>query len=374
MKIAFCLFKYFPHGGLQRDFFHIAQYCHQQGHEIHVFTMSFEGFLPDDFHLHLIEVNGRQNHTKVMAFNNALQRLHLNQQYDLVIGFNKMAGLDIYYAADRCFAAKKHSKLHRLLPRYAAYKKLEQEVFRVDSTTEVLLIAKRELALFHSFYRTQPHRFHELHPGIDRKFQKYPFIDQRAATRARLGLEQHQRMLLQVGSSFKTKGLDRSLHAMAKLPVSIRSKCKLYVIGKGDQETYMVLARKLNIAANIVFLGPQDDVIDYYAAADLLLHPSLHENTGTVLIEAMAAGVEILTTDACGYAPYVKDANAGIVIKSQPFRQAEFNTALQVMLAAGREPLGKNGTKYIKQHDFYDLPKKAYAVIAKIGAQRAASC
>ena len=49
MKLAFCLFNYFPFGGLQRDFFHIAEVCRNRGHEIHVFTMKWEGEMPRDF-------------------------------------------------------------------------------------------------------------------------------------------------------------------------------------------------------------------------------------------------------------------------------------------------------------------------------------
>ncbi len=40
MKLAFALFKYFPYGGLQRDFIRIAGLCRDRGHEIHVYTLA----------------------------------------------------------------------------------------------------------------------------------------------------------------------------------------------------------------------------------------------------------------------------------------------------------------------------------------------
>ena len=41
--LAFCLFKYFPHGGLQRDMLRIALACQLRGYSIDVYTTSWEG-------------------------------------------------------------------------------------------------------------------------------------------------------------------------------------------------------------------------------------------------------------------------------------------------------------------------------------------
>ena len=43
MRLAFCLFRYFPYGGLQRDFVRIAQACRARGHSIDVYTLRWEG-------------------------------------------------------------------------------------------------------------------------------------------------------------------------------------------------------------------------------------------------------------------------------------------------------------------------------------------
>ena len=43
MKLALCLFKYFPYGGLQRNFLAIAQELIARGHELTVYTGSWGG-------------------------------------------------------------------------------------------------------------------------------------------------------------------------------------------------------------------------------------------------------------------------------------------------------------------------------------------
>lgn len=50
------------------------------------------------------------------------------------------------------------------------------------------------------------------------------------------------------------------------------------------------------------------------AAADVLIHPARCENTGTVIVEALAAGTPVITTATCGFAHYVKESMGGIVV------------------------------------------------------------
>ncbi|HIF61158.1 MAG TPA: hypothetical protein EYQ26_17000 [Rhodospirillales bacterium] len=56
MKIAVCLYKYFPFGGLARDFLRIMTICHQRGYEIDVYVMEWQGEIPAGFNVHIIPV------------------------------------------------------------------------------------------------------------------------------------------------------------------------------------------------------------------------------------------------------------------------------------------------------------------------------
>lgn len=46
----------------------------------------------------------------------------------------------------------------------------------------------------------------------------------------------------------------------------------------------------------------------------MFLHPAYSENTGTVLLEAMVAGLPVIATDVCGYAHYIVDEHMGKVL------------------------------------------------------------
>ncbi len=48
MKLALCLYKYFPYGGLQRDFLRILTECQQRGHAVDVYTSEWQGKSPTE--------------------------------------------------------------------------------------------------------------------------------------------------------------------------------------------------------------------------------------------------------------------------------------------------------------------------------------
>ena len=148
MKIAFCLFRYFPYGGLQKDFMRIAKEAHRRGHDITVFTMHWDGEKPEWMNIQLINPKGFTNHEQAWRFSHAAFEKARRQHFDRVVGFNKMHGLDVYYAADGCFVAKESYRLspwRRLLSRYRIYSRLERCVFSSKSNTKVLLISKPEM-------------------------------------------------------------------------------------------------------------------------------------------------------------------------------------------------------------------------------------
>jgi UDP-glucose:(heptosyl)LPS alpha-1,3-glucosyltransferase len=369
MKLAFCLFKYFPYGGLQRDFLRIAHTLVHRGHTVHVYTMEWMGEKDPGLVIHEVPASGFQNHTRLRSFVNKLSARDLSSHYDLVVGFNKMPHLDVYYAADVCYKARafeKHGTFYRLSPRYRQLVAFEKAVFGNGQQTQVLLIAPKQQSLFVEHYQTELSRFHLLPPGISKDRIAPPNAGEiRKKLRDLFHVPPHHFLLLFIGSGFKTKGLDRAIYALSALPSSLKRTCHLFVIGDDHPRDFQRLAHQLNVHDQVHFLGGRPDVPQFLLSGDLLLHPAYHENTGTVLLEALASGLPVLTVDACGYADHVKKARAGVVLSS-PFIQATFNTSLEEMLRSkDREQFKQNALSYTKNADIYSLPDKAADIILK---------
>ncbi|HIE54917.1 MAG TPA: glycosyltransferase [Chromatiaceae bacterium] len=367
MKLAFVLFKYFPYGGLQRDMVRIASLCRDRGHEVHVFTLSWEGERPPGFRVHVLPVKRLTNHARYRAFHALLQHQYRRYGIDRVVGFNKMPGLDIYYAADPCLKDKLYRErgaLVRLLPRYRHFLAWEEAVFGPRSQARILLISPRQESIYRHCYGTPAQRRYLLPPGIqpDRKAGE-DAQELRQGLRREFGISDDERLILCIGSGFRTKGLDRSLRALAALPESLRSRTRLIAIGSDHAAPFRRLARRLGIMDRFSILKGRDDIPRFLQGGDLLLHPAYNENSGLVILEAIVAGLPALVTQVCGYAFYVERAEAGKVIP-EPFEQSLLDASLAEMLESPqRRKWRENGIRFGQQEDLYGMVEQAAEII-----------
>ena len=106
MQLAFILYKYFPFGGLQRDFLRIAKECQARGHSIRVYTPIWEGDIPQGFDVRIVPVKALFNHHRNEKLTRWVKADLAADPVDRVVGFNKMPGLDVYYAADAVMKTK----------------------------------------------------------------------------------------------------------------------------------------------------------------------------------------------------------------------------------------------------------------------------
>ena len=367
MRLAFCLYRYFPYGGLQRDFIRIARECIKRGHIVDVYAMRWEAEIEPGLAIRTFNVKGLQNHTRRQDFVNQLEPYLLQNNYDLVVGFDKMPGLDVYYAADTCYQAKARaarSWFYRLTGRYRHMAAYEQAVFNPEHHTKILLIANKQLAEFQQYYKTAAEQFYLLPPGIDRdRIAPRNAAQVREHLRKELAIPQNDFILLMIGSGFKTKGVDRTLLAYAALSHELKQRTHVLILGSDNPDKFLRQAKKLKISDKVSFLGGRNDVPRFLLAADVLLHPAYNENTGTVLLEAIVAGLPVLTTDVCGYAGHVQEANAGRVLSS-PFKQQEFNQAVaDMLLSAEKDKWHQNGLAYAVHADIYSMPERAVNLI-----------
>lgn len=338
MKFAFLIFKYFPYGGVQRDMLRIARDCAAKGHQVTIYTGRWRGDPPgENIEVVLLRSFGVFNHQRHKSLIKAMFKKLDKDPVDLVVGFNRMPGLDAYYAADPCFVEKARNDRgwwYRLTGRYRFFANSEKAVMRRQGACRILLLTPGEKSVYQKWYGTPESRFYTLPPSIPfDTFANLDHIKAREKICREFDLPEQANIVLLVGSAFIRKGLDRAIYGLSSLQGPLKRNTWLIAVGEDKPEPMLALAKQLEISSRVIIAGARADVHELMAGADLLVHPARSELAGIVLIEALTVGLPVLVTDVCGYATHVQASGAGKVLPS-PFKQAGFDKALAEMLAS----------------------------------------
>ena len=371
MRFAFAIVSMFPGGGLQRDCVDIARRVKKLGHEVTIFTSRlYDKEFAKDLPLHVLSNGKKTNHGGQRAFSDDFNKV-ASGKFDLLVGFDKLSGLDVLYCSDRSMAARTaRNPVLRLLPRYWKFIELEKDCFARERKTEILLLNESQLNEYWSAWTTEPNRLIMLPPTLVHKRHRPEFRTDgtREKWRSRLGLSPHDWVWISVGVQPKTKGIDRSIRALRHFP-----DVHFLIVGldEHDEKSTVIrrLAQRLGVAHQIKWLGHSEDIPELMAAADVFLHPARYDTTGTVILEAIINGLPVITTSACGYAKHVRSADAGIVIQ-EPFRQRTLLIALETARdAACLARWSKFGSEYGNQRSLYEGKNRATELIVARGME-----
>lgn len=367
MTFAFVIYRYFPYGGQQRNMLAMALEAQRRGHGVVVVCHHWQGEKPAGIEVVEVPVAGLANHRRMANFAASAHAALAQKAIDLVVGFIKLPGLDAYYAADPCFAEKASQRgfFYGLLPRTRGYLALEKSVFAADGRTHILEVSARERECFMRHYQTPEERFHRLIPGIAKnRIAPADYQGVASAKRLELGLNDGSKVLLALGSGFKTKGLDRSIRALAELHRR-GSDSLLLVVGQDNAKPFRSLARSLGVEHLVHFLGGRDDIPELLQAADLLLHPAYRENTGNALLEAMIAGLPVVATATCGYSHYIDDANMGCVIANNAGPN-EIANLVEDLLKIPAQEWHRRGKAFAESADIYHRPAQCVSILESL--------
>jgi UDP-glucose:(heptosyl)LPS alpha-1,3-glucosyltransferase len=136
-------------------------------------------------------------------------------------------------------------------------------------------------------------------------------VARRAAARHAFALGRNDVLLLLLGNDWKKKGLACLLKAMAACPdLPLRT----LVAGRDDPSPYRPVLERLGLQHRVQFVGSSPDVLQFYAAADVYVGPSLHDSFALPPAEAMACGLPVITSSQNGGAEMITDGEDGFVL------------------------------------------------------------
>lgn len=221
---------------------------------------------------------------------------------------DRVPGCEVFRAGDGVHAAwlyrrglfeSKWKKFtHLLNPKHLSMMRLECEVFQhVGEVIANSEMVADEIVRWQEFPRE---RIHVVPNGISRAI---PTIS-RAEARKKLDLPPDAFCVLFVGTGWERKGLKFA----AKAVESLGPKALLLVAGKGPTREYRSPAAR--------FLGPVSDLTALFSAADVFTLPTLYDPFSNACLEALAAGLPVVTTKANGFAEILTPGLHGNVVET----------------------------------------------------------
>lgn len=345
MHFAFAITEYFPFGGAQRDFIAVVTAMAKRGHEISIITTAWQGEQSTDWQYFFVDYKGKTNHGRMQALSDYVIEIKQEQHFDAVIGFTKMMGLDIYFAADNCFRATKYKGINKWLPRYRCYANIEQSLF-ANKALKVFYLTQMQRQQYQSSFELKQQNNVILPVCVDDSFRYNDDAWQVARKWRQSQLEGDNKIvLLFVAADFKTKGLDRVIDAFEQLDDAERARYALWIVGTGKEKQYQAQLDKFpNI--EYTFFGGQSELRQFYLAADYLVHPARKEAAGMVLAEAMAAKLPLCVTDICGYAFLAKDDSESVLLDHNNVIP-ELVSFLKSLVLKAELPLRGNGSEKV---------------------------
>ena len=208
--------------------------------------------------------------------------------------------------------------------------------------------------------------------GIDMAYFK-PFPKEELVSVAKkYNLNGDFKKVLFVGRIEKEKSIDVTIRAIQL--VSKKIDVKLFVIGVGsERDDLEKLVQELELDERVVFLGgiPDEDVRRIYSFCDLFVTSSTVELQGLVVMEAMASGLPIVSSQGMALHELIEEGRNGYIFPNGNYKAAAEKISLVLHDTKRAERMGKASLELIKKHDFdatLDKYEQSYkdALIQKI--------
>ena len=223
---------------------------------------------------------------------------------DIHLSLERVPGCEVYRAGDGVHAAwleRRNAfeplwkRLTRGLNRkHSQILALERRVFDPASTRAIIANSEMVRGEILARFPYPAHRIHVVRNGI----QPWGELPCRDTARQKFGLNPEVFCLLFLGTGWERKGLSTALGALRML-----DSAQLLVAGRGPADLYR--------CDNAQFLGPVSDIATLFAAADVLVAPTWYDPFSNACLEALAAGLPVITTPANGFSEILTPGRHG---------------------------------------------------------------
>lgn len=204
-----------------------------------------------------------------------------------------------------------------------------------------------------------------VYEGVDEQFRVLNTIDE-ASFLNRYNLDKP--FILFVGSIHPRRNVQRVIESFVQLKVEKKIDHQLVLIGLKQQLDPSIshLIHERNIDQSISMLGfvPDEDLVKFYNLADIFIYPSLYEGFGLPVLEAMACGTPVITSNTSSLPEVAGDA----AVLIDPSNQSQMVDAIQNIVEnrAWAEELKERGLERCKKFSWKSAAKTTCEIFESV--------
>jgi UDP-glucose:(heptosyl)LPS alpha-1,3-glucosyltransferase len=336
MNIAFCYDQVFPaRGGCGTYITDLARRLVADGHEVHLYACRWDSdALPAELHYHALPQPRGPRFWRPWRFARLCADALSQADHDVSVGFDKTWGQDVLYPQGGLHLAsvdhnltKFKSPLVRGLARackwldlaHWSYCALEKRQYLREPRPLVVVNSHMVRGHFERYYGVPAANLHVIRSSIDPgRFPEQDRPRRRVEFREQWGIGPEETVALFAAINYRLKGLEPLLHALRGLvhrPEYVGGKpFRLVIAGHPSYRRWHRLAERLGVAEQVCFIGHCAEMRDAYFGADFLVHPTFYDPCSLVVLEALACGLPIITTQANGASELLHPLQEGYVV------------------------------------------------------------
>ncbi len=248
-----------------------------------------------------------------------------HEKYDIIHTHSSKAGIIGRMAASNVRAQKISKVVHTIhglaFDKYQSFLKnriyIAAEKFCAKKSDKIVSVCDTMSEQAVKAGIALPELFTTIYSGFD--LDKFIAArDKKEEIRKKLAVPGNTVVLLAIGRLFNMKGAEDFLTVIENLSESYDSPVKGIMIGDGPLRHFLENRAKENLSKNgVMFTGllPPDEIPEWIASADIVIHASLREGLARILVQGLAAGKPVISYDIGGAKEVIADGENGLIVK-----------------------------------------------------------
>ncbi len=361
MKIAQLSPYFYPHlGGVESHVLELAKHLKKRGHEITVFTTLLDGTIENEI-VEGIKVKRVKPITILFStpINLNIGRALEGEEFDIIHGHSPPP-LSCFFAARN--AAKREIPFvltyHCDLELPFLFGPLLVQLYQRTLATYTVKKSDQIITTTDTYGATSRTVWQEEAKVIPNAVDAKTFNPDNDGSRVRKkhGIADHEKVVLYIGRIVYHKGLQYLVESACYLEDDVK-----YIIGgTGDfMENLEYSVKRFGLEDRVIFPGriPNDELPEYYGAADVFVLPSISrlEAFGIVTLEAMASEVPVVVSDIPGVREVIVEGRHGLL--AEPMKAIDIAGKVRTILENSdmSEKMGKAGRKVVEERYTWDI-------------------